>query len=70
MTTAPAKKIDKDMGTEVEKIGGYRPQNNRLAPQSREMMPRRSVAYTEIVTITILPTPQQRRNRLYSRGLL
>jgi hypothetical protein len=66
--TRPPPKIDKDMGPEVEKLGGYRPQNHRLLPQGTDMSPRR-VAYTEIVNITILAAPRRRPNRLYTRGL-
>lgn len=65
-------KPDKDMGTEVEKLGGYRPGTSRLMPKGAEMRPRR-VAYMEIMTMYELrpgtvAAPTRRRS-LYSRGI-
>lgn len=65
--TRPTRKIDKDMGKEVEKLGGYRPQSHRLRPSS-QMQPR-GLTRVEIVSITIIGKPTRRRNAFYRRGL-
>jgi hypothetical protein len=64
----PRSKPDKDMGTEVEKLGGYRPGTDRLRPGP--MVCRT----TEILIINVRGGRGRKhrkdsRNALYRRGL-
>lgn len=69
MRNQPQKKTDKDMGREVEHLGGYRPQAVRLAPRGHEMAPRGITRTVEIVSITFIGPRRRQKNRLYQRGL-
>lgn len=64
MAKKPAPKQDKDMGTEVNNLGGYRPNNDRLS------MKPVAARYMEIVIIQRGGGPRRQRRRHPLDGVL